>query len=118
MADAAVGLKHRFGYMMATGGDMHSFGRELLKYDLESGKSETCHFGAGFAAGEPVFVASPGAAAEDAGWVITYVHDASRGKSDLVIIDATDFAKGPIARVHLPSRVPAGFHGSWIPDEP
>ena len=116
VADAAVGLKHRYGYMMATGGDMDGWGQELLKYDLESGKSETCHFGPGFAAAEPVFAASPGAAAEDAGWVLTYVYDASRNKSDLVIIDATDFGRGPVARVHLPRRVPNGFHGSWIPD--
>jgi len=22
----------------------------------------------------------------------------------------------PVARVHLPARIPLGFHGSWIPD--
>ncbi|MFJ5998722.1 hypothetical protein [Streptomyces sp. NPDC092370] len=22
----------------------------------------------------------------------------------------------PVARIHLPGRVPPGFHGSWIPD--
>ena len=31
-------------------------------------------------------------------------------------IDATNFEKEPVARIHLPVRVPFGFHGSWIPD--
>ena len=35
---------------------------------------------------------------------------------ELVIIDASDVTAEPVARVHLPVRVPAGFHGSWIAD--
>ena len=41
---------------------------------------------------------------------------AARGASDLVVLDATDFAGGPVARVHLPARVPNGFHGLWVAD--
>jgi len=103
--------------MMATGGTIESFGQELYKYDLRDGRSWTHRFGPGFAAGEPVFAAAPGAKGEDEGWLLTYVYDAARDASDLAILDATDLAKGPIARVHLPRRVPNGFHGSWIPDE-
>ena len=33
-------------------------------------------------------------AAEDEGWLIGYVYDASTTRSDLVIIDAHDFAVG------------------------
>lgn len=29
--------------------------------------------------------------------------------------DASDFTAPPAATVHLPRRVPVGFHGSWIP---
>jgi carotenoid cleavage dioxygenase len=115
VADAVVGLEHRYGYMMATGRDMKSFGQELYKYDLRSGSSWTYRFGPGFTAGEPVFAAATGGS-EGEGWILTYVYDASRDRSDLVILDATEFEKGPVARVHLPCRVPNGFHGSWIPD--
>ena len=59
-----------------------------------------------------------------------YIHDAvrtPRGKArpdgglaalkphELVagLIDAQNFEAGPVARVMLPVRVPAGFHGTW-----
>ena len=28
---------------------------------------------------------------------------------------ADDIAAGPIARIELPHRVPAGLHGNWFP---
>lgn len=65
-------------------------------------------------AGEPVFVQT--GHAEDEGYVLTFVYDPTSNTSDLVILDAQNFAKGPVARVHLPVRVPYGFHGSWIAD--
>jgi carotenoid cleavage dioxygenase-like enzyme len=36
--------------------------------------------------------------------------------ADLLILAAQDFSGEPVARIHLPGRVPLGFHGSWIPD--
>ena len=58
----------------------------------------------------------PAAAGEDAGWLMCYVYDATRDRSDFVVLDASDIAKPPVAVVHLPARVPLGFHGNWIPD--
>jgi carotenoid cleavage dioxygenase len=31
----------------------------------------------------------------------------------LVIFEATDIEKGPIATAKVPRRVPFGFHGNW-----
>jgi carotenoid cleavage dioxygenase-like enzyme len=59
--------------------------------------------------------ASP-AAGEDEGWLITFVYDAARDGSDLVIVDAADVTGKPVATIALPQRVPFGFHGSWVPD--
>jgi len=121
--DRVVGLKHRYGYMAGMadtagmGEGLMSLGASLRKHDLETGNSVTHELGAGCQAGEPVFAASPGAAGEDDGWIMTFVYDSARDKSDLVIIDASDFGKPPVARIHMPTRVPYGFHGSWFPDE-
>jgi carotenoid cleavage dioxygenase len=45
-----------------------------------------------------------------------YVYDAARDVSDLVVLDAGDVTAAAVATVHLPRRVPFGFHGSWVPD--
>ena len=47
---------------------------------------------------------------------MAFVHDPGRGAADLVILAAQDFAAEPLARIHLPDRIPLGFHGSWIAD--
>ena len=47
---------------------------------------------------------------------MAYAHDLNGGKTDLVILAAQDFAAEPVVRIHLPVRVPLGFHGSWIAD--
>jgi hypothetical protein len=66
--------------------------------------------------GEAVFAPSSPGADEDDGYVMAFVHNPDRGATDLAIIPAQDFTGAPVARVHLPARVPLGFHGSWIAD--
>lgn len=61
-------------------------------------------------------MARPGGTDEDDGWLLSYVSDRAAGRSELVILDARDMTEQPVARVLLPARVPAGFHGNWIPD--
>lgn len=48
--------------------------------------------------------------------MFSYVNNADRGAADLVILSAQDFTGEPLATVHLPVRIPLGFHGSWITD--
>ncbi|WP_437614273.1 carotenoid oxygenase family protein [Sorangium sp. So ce834] len=48
----------------------------------------------------------------DEGYLMTFAHDRGRGTSYLAILDAANVEADPIAEVHLPVRVPAGFHGS------
>ena len=65
---------------------------------------------------EPTFVAAKDATSEDDGYLMSFVYDPAEDKSELVIFNANQIEHEPIARIHLPVRVPAGFHGSWIPD--
>jgi len=37
---------------------------------------------------------------------MAYIHNPDRGAADLVILAAQDFTAEPIARVHLPARIP------------
>lgn len=87
----------------------------LVRHDLKTGAGEEHRFGNDGGPGEAVFVPSTsGPADESSGWYLGYVYDPGRNGSDLVIIDASDFAGTPVARIKLPQRVPYGFHGNWI----
>jgi carotenoid cleavage dioxygenase len=54
-------------------------------------------------------------AAEDDGWVLATIYRPESNTSDLIVLAAEDYAAGPVATVHLPFRVPFGFHGTWMP---
>lgn len=89
--------------------------RALVRHDFLHGRSERWDPGRGRWPGEPLVVKADGARAEDEGWVLSLVYDARRDASDLVVIDASRFGENPEAVIHLPARVPFGFHGSWLP---
>jgi carotenoid cleavage dioxygenase len=113
---AVAGSRHRYGYCVRTGADPeHPSFEGLVKYDFARDESDRYDPGEGRSPGEPVFVRAADGAGEDEGWVLTVVYDAARDASDLVILDATSFSGPPVATVHLPARVPFGFHGSWVP---
>ncbi|MET0900957.1 MAG: carotenoid oxygenase family protein [Mycobacterium sp.] len=104
--DRLAGLPARYSVSVAND--------SLLRYDLNTGVSEQHSFGTG-GPGEAVFVPSAtGPADESNGYYLGYVYDPTRDGSDLVILDAADFAGDPVARIRLPRRVPYGFHGNWI----
>ena len=86
----------------------------VVKWDLQTGAQQTYDFGPTAFPAEFVFVQDDDTAGEDEGWVMGFVYDAADDSSDLVILDGTAPGTGPVARVHLPQRVPFGFHGSWV----
>jgi carotenoid cleavage dioxygenase len=110
-----VARRHRYAYCVAADLLRDGF-TGLIKHDLDAGTSEGVDYGAGRMTMEAVFVPRTDAAAEDDGWLMSYVYDATTDRSDVVVLHAQDLAAGPVATVHLPQRVPFGFHGNWVPD--
>jgi carotenoid cleavage dioxygenase-like enzyme len=116
--DRVIGLRHRYGWAAAPRDGVRDFDGAgvVVKYDMEIGTTERYDLGPNAHPGEFVFVRDGDGSGEDEGWAMGLVYDDATGGSDVVILDAGDTAADPVARVHLPRRVPYGFHGSWISD--
>ena len=117
--DRVVGLKHRYGWGVAPRGGGTGVIVDpgtVVKWDFQTGTQQTYDFGPNSFPGEFVFVQDDDDAGEDEGWAMGLVYDQSTETSDLVILDATAPGTDPVARIHLPQRVPFGFHGSWVDD--
>jgi carotenoid cleavage dioxygenase-like enzyme len=117
--DRTVGLKHRYGFAVGPRGGVEgnfSTPGVIMKYDLENGGSTTHDLGPSAHPAEFVFVEASEASGPDEGWLMGFVYDDTTEASELVVLDASDMAAKPVARVKLPQRVPFGFHGSWIGD--
>lgn len=86
----------------------NDFYNQLVKTDVKKRQNKVW-FEDDCYPGEPIFVARPGATAEDDGVVLTVVLDGKRRLSFLLIQDAQSFDE--IARAYLPHILPFGFHG-------
>lgn len=110
-----TGRPHRYGYAVGLASD-DAFGTSgIVKHDLVSGTSAVHDVGPGRMPSEAVFVPAGPDAAEDDGFLVAPVYDRATDRSDVIVLDATDPTAAPLATIHLPVRIPFGFHGSWIP---
>ena len=109
--DPRVGAgRHRYAYT--------ADGLELgptHRVDVETGDTVTHDHGEGRFGAEPLLVPKDGSTDEGVGWVLVCVNDRGGGPAELVVLDGEDLAAEPVARIHLPQRVPAGFPGNWVP---
>jgi carotenoid cleavage dioxygenase len=88
----------------------------LLKFDLAREEVVPWHPGPGRRPSEPLFVRAADGRADDEGWLLSVVDDASRGASDIYVLDASTMGRrGPEAVIHLPVRLPIRSHGEWVP---
>lgn len=115
-----TGQSYRFGYLshtsfqIAVQKGIPNYFPELIQYDVVHQTSKVHRFGAGRYGGEAVIVPKSNRASESDCYVMTWVFDENRQSSDLVILDAAHFDQEPIAKIHLPIRVPMGAHGNWV----
>jgi carotenoid cleavage dioxygenase-like enzyme len=88
----------------------------VVHLDLKTDRSAEWKVPEGDTLSEAVFVPRTPDAPEGQGWLLTVQYLARQNRSDLVILDAQEVDRGPIARVMSSHRVPADFHGSWQPN--
>jgi carotenoid cleavage dioxygenase len=108
-----VGHRHRYGYAVRFSDGATRTPDAILKHDVATRRTQAVSFGPGREPGEFVFVPPTPDAAEDDGVVMGFVYDRSPDRSDLVLLDGQTLEA--VATVHLPVRVPHGFHGNWVP---
>lgn len=107
-----VGKRHRYGYAPELGAGAEQ-GSALLKHDFPHGKTVRREFGRGMEVGEFVFEPNTSDSAEDDGVLMGFVFDKAESRSALMILDAVTL--DTCAAIHLPTRIPHGFHGNWVP---
>ncbi|MEZ0349532.1 carotenoid oxygenase family protein [Mycobacterium sp. pR1184] len=120
--ESLLGGRHRFGYAVGLDGGYLSGGiaemtSALYKHDYATGSSSAAALDPGLLLGEMCFVPNPtnGSAerAEDDGVLMGYAYHRGRDEGQLLLLDAQTLES--VATVHLPQRVPMGFHGNWAP---
>ncbi len=109
-----VGRPYRFAYLVENRPSQTTVDLGgVIKLDVGTGDQQVWDPGPGAHGGEWLFV--PTSDGEDHGYLLGFVYDTADDASELVVLDATAVANGPVARIRLPQRVPYGFHGTWIP---
>jgi carotenoid cleavage dioxygenase len=106
--------RHRHAWYAADPSGARTIRQTAIAHlDLATGKRQAYELTGGDITSEPVFVPRRADAPEGDGWLTAVVWRAGENRSDLLVFEAQDVAKGPIATAKLPRRVPFGFHGNW-----
>ena len=62
---------------------------------------------------EPTFIPREGGA-EGEGYLIALLNHLDMLRNDVVILDAQNLGKGPVATIHLPLKLKLGLHGNFV----
>jgi len=108
-----VGRPYRYSYNVLYQKGEWLF-RGLKRYDLQTGSTQRYEYGPGRFGSEPQVARRIGAVREDDGYVVTFLNDMIENRSECLILDASDIARGPLARIILPHRISAGTHACWV----
>lgn len=108
-----VGRQYRYSYnVLYKPGDWLFSG--LKRFDLLTGTTQRHEFGPNRYGSEPQIARRLGAVAEDDGYLITLIADMNLNRSEVLILDASDISRAPIASIILPERVSIGTHACWV----
>jgi carotenoid cleavage dioxygenase len=123
--DRFAGRKYRYGWMLVIdpaqpvelkGGSAGGAIMNTLGFiDHETGSEQKWWCGPVSSLQEPCFIPRSDDAPEGDGWIVMVCNRLEEKRSDLLLFDALDIAKGPIATAHIPIRLRFGLHGNWAP---
>ncbi|MCW4356056.1 carotenoid oxygenase family protein [Hoyosella sp. YIM 151337] len=108
--DRRLAGEHRHAAAVGDSGGRDGVFDSLLFFDMAQGRETSWNAGA-LSVGEPIYM--PGSENDYWGMIGTDRNDMT---SWFVILPVDDPASGPLCRVRMPIRVPAGLHGAWLPD--
>ena len=113
------GLHHRYAFLAAvtqSDGRPNGVGFDtLVRYDLKAEDVVQHRFPNGVLVGEPQFVPRRDSLAEGDGWILALTYDISKDREPARGDRRAGLRRRARAVVHLPRRVPAGQHGTWLP---
>lgn len=121
--DRFTGLRTRYGWMLEM--DMRrpveirggSAGGLLMNClflkDLETGREQHWWCGPVSSLQEPCFVPRSPDVPEGDGWILQVCNRLEEHRSDLLIFEALEIEKGPVATIEVPIRLRFGLHGNW-----
>ncbi|MCX4911657.1 carotenoid oxygenase family protein [Streptomyces sp. NBC_00878] len=104
--ETLTGRPYRYLYTVSGDG--------IAKHDLARGTRHTHETPGSRYAGEAVFVPAADATGEDEGWLLSFISNDDGEAGELLVLDAAELSVQAV--VELPYPVPAGFHGSWLPE--
>lgn len=102
------------GNRSASGMMMNTLGH----VDLETGEAQTYWVGPTSSLQEPAFIPRPGSVDEGDGYLVVIENRLAEMGSRLLLFEALDLPKGPVATIGLPFRMRMGLHGNWVPTAP
>ena len=115
---AVSSQKHRYIYLNSGAlGNEVAPPQGITRFDCQTGESATwlpkrCEF-----CGEPMYAPRKGADSEDSGYILSVLYCGAKKESELIVLEASNVAAGPIARIPLGIAIPHGLFGCFTTDE-
>ena len=125
--DRFTGVKNRYGWSLEM--DMRrpveirggSAGGALMNClflkDLQTGAEQHWWCGPVSSLQEPCFIPRSKDAPEGDGWIVQVCNRLDEHRSDLLLFDALEIEKGPIATIRVPIQLRFGLHGNFATSE-
>lgn len=115
--------RYYFGSVPDAAGDepspgFYGFYHAIARFDADAPDAPIAQWSAGPTklVSPPAFAPDPASSAEGDGWLLSWVIDGATKHTDLVVLDARDVAKGPVARIALGVSLPGINHNNFEPD--